>query len=400
MDTLYRAKPYLPKESKKEVLDRFDNILSTGGLIQGKYVSEFEELIKERIWTKNAIATTSCGTGLETVLIASGIKGKKFLVPTQTFAASVNCIIRSGNTPIITDVNPVTQCLDFEIIAREVEKDKDIAGVVLVMMAGAIPPDILDIEAYCKDKGLFLLTDDAHSLGANYYDEYSDNIRFAGTFGDAGVFSFYPSKIITTGEGGMITTDNDELAEKCRVVRNHGTVRNDGKYKGLDYGYTCDMPATNYRMTEFCAALGITQMKYLDEWLEKRNDIADGYDLRLGQLDWISTPYRSRVVYQSWWQYICTTNFTSTKREEFCKNLLDEHNIPTANAYSPLCHQQKIYKDYLSSFGFEKAESMIENIFSLPMYVELTEDQIEYVCEGVKSEYDRQVGKIIQINGC
>ncbi len=104
MDTLYRAKPYLQKESKKEVLDRFDNILSTGGLIQGKYVSEFEELIKERIWTKNAIATTSCGTGLETVLIASGIKGKKFLVPTQTFAASVNCIIRSGNTPIITDV--------------------------------------------------------------------------------------------------------------------------------------------------------------------------------------------------------------------------------------------------------------------------------------------------------
>jgi dTDP-4-amino-4,6-dideoxygalactose transaminase len=209
MDTLYRAKPYLPKESKKEVLDRFDNILSTGGLIQGKYVSEFEELIKERIWTKNAIATTSCGTGLETVLIASGIKGKKFLVPTQTFAASVNCIIRSGNTPIITDVNPVTQCLDFEIIAREVEKDKDIAGVVLVMMAGAIPPDILDIEAYCKDTGLFLLTDDAHSLGANYYDEYSDNIRFAGTFGDAGVFSFYPSKIITTGDGVMITTEND-----------------------------------------------------------------------------------------------------------------------------------------------------------------------------------------------
>ncbi len=107
-------------------------------------------------------------------------------------------------------------------------------------MAGAIPPDILDIEAYCKDKGLFLLTDDAHSLGANYYDEYSDNIRFAGTFGDAGVFSFYPSKIITTGEGGMITTDNDELAEKCRVVRNHGTVRNDGKVDVVAYDYDQD----------------------------------------------------------------------------------------------------------------------------------------------------------------
>jgi len=398
MDTLYRAKPYLPKEGKKEVLDRFDNILSTGGLIQGKYVAEFEELIKNRIWTKNAVATTSCGTGLETVLIASGIKGKKFLVPTQTFAASVNCILRSGNIPIITDVNPDTQCLDYKIIRREVERDKDIAGVVLVTMAGLIPPDILDIEAYCKNIGLFLLTDDAHSLGANYYDEYTDNIRFAGTFGDAGVFSFYPSKIITTGEGGMITTDNDELAEKCRVVRNHGTVRNDGKYEGLDYGYTCDMPATNYRMTEFCAALGITQMKYLDEWLEKRNDIADEYERQLNELDWLSTPYRERMVYQSWWQYICHID-KHWDREEFCKKLLDEYDIPTANAYSPLCHQQKIYEKYLSDFGFENAERMIKNIFSLPMYVELTKDQIEYVCNSIKSLYWENFNNI-QINGC
>ena len=398
MDTLYRAKPYLPKESKKEVLDRFDNILSTGGLIQGKYVAEFEELIKNRIWTKNAVATTSCGTGLETVLIASGIKGKKFLVPTQTFAASVNCILRSGNIPIITDVNPDTQCLDFKIIQREVERDKDVAGVVLVTMAGLIPPDILDIEAYCKNIGLFLLTDDAHSFGANYYDEYTDNIRFAGTFGDAGVFSFYPSKIITTGEGGMITTDNDELAEKCRVVRNHGTVRNDGKYEGLDYGYTCDMPATNYRMTEFCAALGITQMKYLDEWLEKRNDIADEYERQLNELDWLSTPYRDRMVYQSWWQYICHID-THWDREEFCKKLLDEYDIPTANAYSPLCHQQKIYEKYLSDFGFENAEHMIKNIFSLPMYVELTKDQVEYVCNSIKSLYWENFNNI-QINGC
>ncbi len=384
MDTLYRAKPYIPEESKQDVLDRFDNILSTGGLIQGKYVAEFEELVRKRIWVDNAVATTSCGTGLETVLIASGIKGKKFIVPTQTFAASVNCIIRSGNTPIITDVNSETQCLDFDIIKREVEKDKDIAGVVLVMMAGLIPPDILDIEAYCKDKGLFLLTDDAHSLGANYYDEYTDSIRFAGTFGDAGVFSFYPSKIITTGEGGMITTNNSELAEKCRVVRNHGTSRNDGKYEGLDYGYTCEMPSTNYRMTEFCAALGISQMEHLDDWLEKRNDIADEYEWHLGKLDWLSTPISPHNVYQSYWQYIVRIR-KHWDREEFCKKLLDEHKIPTANAYSPLCHQQKIYKNYLSSFGFKNSEKMIKEIFSLPMYVELSTDNINYIARGIKS---------------
>jgi perosamine synthetase len=129
--------------------------------------------------------------------------------------------------------------------------DEDVAGIVLVNMAGLITPEMLEIEEYCNDNQMFLLTDDAHSLGAKYYDVYTDHLRSAGTFGDAGVFSFYPSKIITTGEGGMITTNDDKLAEKCRVIRNHGTVRNEMLVEGLDYGVTCEIPSTNYRMTEF-----------------------------------------------------------------------------------------------------------------------------------------------------
>ena len=214
---LHRAKPYIPQSSKAWIMTKYREILDTGQLIQGKYVEQFENEVKDTVGVKNAVATTSCGTGLETVLIASEIRNKKFIVPTQTFAASVNCIIRSGNEPLIVDVDSRTQCLSLDIIKENLTDD--VGGIVLVHMSGLITPDIIEIEDFCKDNNLFLLTDDAHAYGSKYYENNKDHIRPAGSFGNAGVFSFYPSKIMTTAEGGMITTNDDELAERCRVVR-------------------------------------------------------------------------------------------------------------------------------------------------------------------------------------
>ena len=141
MNTIYRTKPYIPDGDKDWILNRYRDILDTGGLIQGKYVAEFENEVKERVKVGNAVATTSCGTGLETVLIASEIRNKKFIVPTQTFAASVNCIIRSGNEPLIVDVDSRTQCLSLDIIKENLTDD--VGGIVLVHMSGLITPDII-----------------------------------------------------------------------------------------------------------------------------------------------------------------------------------------------------------------------------------------------------------------
>ena len=229
---LHRAKPYIPQSSKAWIMTKYREILDTGQLIQGKYVEQFENEVKDTVGVKNAVATTSCGTGLETVLIASEIRNKKFIVPTQTFAASVNCIIRSGNEPLIVDVDSRTQCLSLDIVKENLTDD--VGGIVLVHMSGLITPNIIEIEDFCKDNNLFLLTDDAHAYGSKYYEINKHHIRPAGSFGNAGVFSFYPSKIMTAAEGGMITTNDDELAERCRVVRNHGIRRNDGKHQGLD----------------------------------------------------------------------------------------------------------------------------------------------------------------------
>ena len=376
----HRAKPYIPESDKDWIIEKYREILDTGGLIQGKYVSEFENKVSERIGTKHAIAVSSCGVGLEIALRATGINGKKFIVPTQTFVASVSCIIRSGNIPIIADVDKTTQCLSLQSIKDNM--DSDVAGVVLVHMAGLITPEIFEIKQYCKDNNLFFLTDDAHSFGAEIYNEYEDHRIHAGDVGDVGVFSFYPSKIITTAEGGMITTNDDELADKLRVLRNHGTVRNDMLVDGLDYGVRCEIPSSNYRMTEFQGVLGLSQIKHTDDWVTRRNEIANLYRENLKDIEWLTLPPYYENIKQTWWQYIVKLD-KNIDRTNFLKKLMDK-GLPTANAYWPACHQQKVFKSYVSKNGCPISDSFLENHFSLPMYVELTDDEVNQICEIVR----------------
>ena len=377
----HRTKPYIPNSDKGWILEKYKEILDTGGLIQGKYVSEFEEEVRKYVGTKHAIAVSSCGVGLEIVLRATGITGKKFIVPTQTFVASVSCVIRSGNIPIVVDVDKTTQCLSLDSIKNNM--DSDVAGIVLVHMAGLITPEILEIKKYCKDNDLFFLTDDAHSFGASIYDEYRDRIYHSGAIGDVGVFSFYPSKIITTGEGGMITTNDDDLAEKLRVLRNHGMVRNEVVVDGLDYGVRCEIPSSNYRMTEFQGVLGLSQIKHVDEWIIRRNEIANLYRKNLKNIEWLTLPPYYEMTKQTWWQYIVKLD-GDIDRTDFLKRLVDK-GIPTANAYWPPCHQQEVFKPYVSKNGCPISDRFLEQHFSLPMYVELQDDEVNDICEIVRN---------------
>jgi len=140
------------------------------------------------------------------------------------------------------------------------------------------------------------------------------------------------------------------------------------------------MPSTNYRMSEFHAVLGISQNKYVDDFLFRRNHIADLYTKRIDEIDWLETPYIDDMIYQSWWQYIVKIT-DGRDRTQILLKLLNDFNIPTANAYQPLCHQQKIYEKFLSKNNFDNSEDFIIKIFSLPMYVELKDEQVHYVCD-------------------
>ena len=375
-----RSKPYIPNEDKGWLLERYSEILDNCALIQGKYVAEFEEEVRKYIGTRHAIAVSSCGTGLEIALRASGIVGKKFIVPTQTFVASVSCIIRSGNIPIIADVDKETQCLSLNIIKENLTPD--VAGIVLVHMAGLITPEILQIKRFCDDNGLFLLTDDAHAFGASIKDSSSQLEYRAGNLGHAGVFSFYPSKIITTAEGGMITTNDDALASKLRVMRTHGMVSNVQLTEGLDYGGTCEMPSSNYRMTEFNAVLGLSQIRHVDRWVDRRNEIARLYSKNLSNIGWLTLPAEYDNIRQTRWQYIARLD-DKINRTKFLKRLLDK-GVQTGNAYWPACNQQRIFYPYVSNLGCPVADSILEKHFSLPMYVELKDEDVNDICSIIK----------------
>ena len=377
----FRSKPYIPDSDKDWILEKYREILDTRGLIQGKYVSQFEEEVRKYVGTKHAIAVSSCGVGLEITLRATGITGRKFIVPTQTYPASVSCIIRSGNIPIVADVDERTQCLSLDIIKQNMSDD--VCGVVHVHMTGLITPEMSDIKEYCEDNGLFLLTDDAHSFGSQLYDINKDHKMSAGDIGNVGVFSFYPSKIITTAEGGMITTNDDELADKLRILRSHGVVGNDVEVDGLDYGVRCEIPSSNYRMTEFNAVLGLSQIKHIDEWINRRNEISELYRKNLEDVEWLTLPPYYKSISQTWWQYIVKLD-DNIDRTNFIKKLMDK-GIPTANAYWPACHQQKVFESYVSESGCPTSDKFLESHFSLPMYVELTDTQVNEICDIVRN---------------
>lgn len=375
MDTnkLHRAKPFIPEEDKQYIQDQWKTILDTGQFIQGRYVSELEYLFAQYCGTQYAIATSTGATALEVSLRATGIEGKKFLVPTQTFAASVSSIIRSNNIPVILDVDTTTQCLGYDNIVSHL--DADVAGIMLVHMAGLITSDYYRIKQLCDEKGLILIEDASHAVGASISGQK------AGNLGLAGCFSLFATKIITSGEGGMITTNDLQFAEKCRILRNHGCLRNEGPIPGIDYGVLCIYASSNYRMPEMAAVVGISQMRHIDTFVAKRNQLADRYKQKLTHPRIKIQEIPSNIT-MTWWQYIITLEGieSATQRAELCGRLL-EQGVPTANAYWPACHEQPAFQDYLSPFGYENATNLLKRHIALPMYVEMNLDQVDYVCD-------------------
>ena len=374
-----RAKPYFSKSDRKEITTKIDGILESGYLAQGKYVAEFETKFAEKIGSKYGIATNSCTSALEVSIRALGIYDKTILVPTNTFVASVNSIILSGNRPMIVDIDKSTLCMSVDSILENLTDD--VGAIMWVHMAGLISPDIIFIKEMCKEKGIYLIEDAAHAHGAKYYNEYKDETLRAGNIGDVGCFSFYPSKVMATGEGGMITTNHDDLNDKARIMRYHGVTRPEGALKGVDYGVDAHYPSQNFRMTETSAIIGLSQLSHLDEFVAKRNWIADGYNYRLRDVEGISLLPIQEFSVSSYWNYyfILDSNIDRDK----LSNYLHMNGVENANAYYPACHHHAIYEDYVLE-NYPVAENILKRHLSLPMYYTLSQEDINIITDIVK----------------
>jgi len=268
------AKIYFPEEDRKSLLAKIDDILTTGQLTLGKYNRQFEEEFARYVGTEYAVAVNSGTSALEIILRALDIEGHSVIVSTNTFFATPASVIHAGGKVIFADIAD-NLCLDPESIEKNIREDTK--AVIVVHIGGTVPPQLIRIKEICQAQGIFLIEDAAHAHGSNLLDQK------AGSFGIAAAFSFYPTKVMTSGEGGMITTNDGKLYQRARIFRDQGKS---GFERNLhvELGY-------NWRMSEIHAVIGLYQFRRLEEFIAQRRKIAQFYDEELKGVNGL-TPVR------------------------------------------------------------------------------------------------------------
>ncbi len=366
----------IDEEDIKAVVD----VLRSDWLTTGPKVAEFEEAFSRNVGAKYAIAVSSGTAALHAAMFALGIcPGHEVIVPTLTFASSANCVVYQGGTPVFADVAPDTLLIDPQEVERRITPRTK--AIIAVDYTGQ-PCDYDALKEIGERHHLSLVADACHSLGAAYRG------RLVGTLADLSVFSFHPVKHITTGEGGMITTDNKEYAERLRIFRNHGILTDHRQrerqdswfYEMVDLGY-------NYRITDFQCALGMSQMKKLPRWLARRQEIARQYDAAFAGIKGIKPLAVKSEVRHAYHLYVIRMNQAETgvERGEFFR-ALRSRGIGVNVHYVPV----HLHPFYQNRFGTGRglcsvAESAYEQILSLPMYPAMTDEQINIVINTVRS---------------
>ncbi|GMA90000.1 hypothetical protein GCM10025869_05290 [Homoserinibacter gongjuensis] len=263
--------PLLGSEEAEAVAD----VLATGYLTQGAKAAEFERLVSELVGVPHGFATSSATTGLHLALVALGVgPGDEVVIPDFSFPATANVIVQQGATPVFCDIRLDDFGLDAAALDAAIGPR---TKAIMPVHAFGLVADMGPIMEIARRRGVPVVEDAACALGAIYHG------RQAGSLGDAGVFSFHPRKVITTAEGGMVTTSSDQLAERLRILRSHGAVRGEHYMSFVDAGF-------NYRLSDIHAAIGVVQMRKLDAILSGRRALADEYAERLAHIEGCGRP--------------------------------------------------------------------------------------------------------------
>lgn len=351
-------------------------VLRSDWLTQGPTINKFEESIATYVEAKYAAALSS-GTGaLHAACFAAGIgPGDEVIVPAMTFAASANCILYLGAKPVLVDVDYENGNIDIDQLRKKVSKKTK--AIIAVDFAGH-PADWKSIREIAKYYKLLTIDDAAHALGSVYLG------RKIGSIADLTIFSFHPVKTITTGEGGIVVTNNRTFYESILRFRHHGVVKRPTKgswfYQMIDLGF-------NYRMTDIQAALGISQLKKIEKFINKRRAIVKIYNKHFDKLSGIKTPREKKGVRAGWHLYPARFNMSGlgkNKKELF--EFLKRHGLGVQVHYIPI-HFHPYYQKHLGyKIGdFPVAEKFYQEEISLPLYPELTSSEINFVIKTVKS---------------
>lgn len=359
---VFSASPFFDVQSIAAILREIDVTLKSGVLTDGPQVREFERQFAEYTHTKHAVAVSSGTAALEIMLRLLNIEEKEVIVPTNTFVATPTSVLFSGGKPVFADMKADTLCISVEDVAKKVTSKT--AGVVVVHIAGLVCPEINDLRKFCQDNKLFLIEDAAHAHGAMI------DGQMAGGLCDGGAFSFYPTKIMTTGQGGMITTNDSAMASAAYSIRNHG----------LDSERIMLMLGDNWCMSEVTAVIGKYQLAHLEDFVRKRNAIAKYYEERLKDAGKVSVFRTPENIRHSYYKYPIRLS-DNLDRDKVALAMKSEFGIDTGSIYYPPCH---LHPWYRKNFGtregdFPVSETVLKKVLCLPMHVGITKETAQYV---------------------
>lgn len=366
--------PYGTQSIDEEDIQAVVDVLRSDYLTTGPSIAEFEKKVADYVGAKYAVAVSNGTAALHVACLAAGIQsGDEVITSPITFAASSNCVLYCGGTPVFADIKEDTYNLDPADIRRKITKNTK--GIIAVHFTGQ-PCEMDEIHEIAKEYNLFVIEDAAHALGASYRG------RKIGSISDMTTLSFHPVKHITTGEGGMITTNSKELYEKLILYRTHGITRDETMLtqKPGDWYYEQQALGYNYRITDIQAALGISQMNRLDNFLHRRKEIVARYNEAFANVEGITIPFQKNECENSWHLYVIQVKnrdgvFAALRAAGIGVNV---HYIPV---YTFPYYQANGYGD----IHCKNAEALYEGIISLPIYPKLSEQEQSYVIEQVLS---------------
>jgi perosamine synthetase len=357
----------------KSITELVTSSLRSGSLTLGPNGREFEKRFTSVTGTKHAVAVSSGTSALEIALRAIGVTGREVLVPANTFVATAAAAMHAGARVRFVDVERETLALDPRALDRAITSNT--AAVILVHIGGVVSPHTPEIVAMCEAKGVACVEDAAHAAGASL------NGRPAGSFGIAGAFSFYPTKIITSGEGGMLVTDDDRIATEARIYLDQGKA-----------GFTQNVHTRlghNWRMSEPHAAIGLVHLNHLTEFVEERRTLAARYDAALAKGDSLRpcpVPLASRSNYYKYLAWLPN----GVDRAAFKKRLREEHGVGLAGeVYELPLHLQPVFEGLAPRGSLPVAEEVCARHVCLPVYQGMSEAEQDTVVHALRAALAR-----------
>ena len=382
-----RMIPYAKQDISDEDIDSVIEVLKSDFLTQGNQGPLFEDIISKRMGAKYALAANSATSCLHLSCLSLGLsKGDILWTSPITYVASANCALFCGAEVDFVDIDPLTWNISVEILEEKLKtarKRKKIPKILVLVHLAGNPCDLKKIFDLSKEYGFSIIEDASHALGSKYSEEQIGS----STYSDISVFSFHPVKNITTGEGGMILTNNKEIAEKVNLYRSHGVTRDTNKMfnknEGLWY-YEQLLLGFNFRMNEIQASLGISQMNSLDKFISKRNEVSQMYIKNLKNLPLTFQKVRNEDL-SAWHLFIIHLKLDQlelTRLEIY--NSLREKGIGVNVHYIPV-HLQPFYRNLGFKQGdYPNSESYYDGALTIPMYTKLKKKDIEFVIQALQ----------------